>query len=40
VAHHGKALYEKKGKTKQTHPPLDNSTARVNKLEEGETVVC
>jgi hypothetical protein len=36
----GKALYDKKGKAKQTQPPQDNTTAGVNKPREGETVVC
>jgi hypothetical protein len=40
VARLGKALYDKKGKAKQTQPPQDNTTARVNKPVEGETVVC
>jgi hypothetical protein len=40
VARLGKALYEKKGKTKQIQPPQDNTTAGVNKPVEGETVIC
>jgi hypothetical protein len=40
VVHLGKALYNKKGKAKQIQPPQDNITARVNKLVEGETVIC
>jgi hypothetical protein len=40
VVHLGKALYNKKGKAKQNQPPQDNITARVNKLVEGETVIC
>jgi hypothetical protein len=40
VACLGKALYDKKGKAKQTQPPQDNTTTGVNKLVEGETVVC
>jgi hypothetical protein len=40
VARLVKALYDKKGKTKQTQPPQDNTTARVNKPVEGEIVVC
>jgi hypothetical protein len=33
-------LYGKKGKAKQTQPSQDNTAAGVNKLGEGETVVC
>jgi hypothetical protein len=40
VARLGKALYNKKGKTKQIQPPQDNSSTGVNKPVEGETVVC
>jgi hypothetical protein len=40
VARLGKALYDKKDKAKQTQPLQDNTTAGVNKLVEGETVVC
>jgi hypothetical protein len=40
VARLGKALYNKKGKAKQIQPPQDNTTAGVNKLVEGETVIC
>jgi hypothetical protein len=40
VARLGKALYDKKGKAKQTQPPQDNTTAGVNKPMESETVVC
>jgi hypothetical protein len=40
VAHLGKVLYDKKGKAKITQPPQDNTTARVNKPMEGETVLC
>jgi hypothetical protein len=40
VAHLGKALYDKKSKAKQTQPPQDNTTVRVNKPMEGETMVC
>jgi hypothetical protein len=40
VACLGKALYDKKGKTKQIRPPQDNTTAGVNKPMEGETVIC
>jgi hypothetical protein len=35
-----KALYDKKGKSKQIQPPQDNTTAGVNKPVEGETVIC
>ena len=35
-----KAMYDKKGKAKQIQPPLDNTTAEVNKPVEGETVFC
>jgi hypothetical protein len=35
VARLGKALYDKKGKAKQTQPPHDNTTAGVNKPIEG-----
>jgi FtsZ-binding cell division protein ZapB len=40
VARLSKALYDKKGKAKQIQPPQENTTARVNKLVEGETVIC
>jgi hypothetical protein len=40
VARLGKALYDKKGKAKQIQPSQDNTTARVNKPLEGETVIC
>jgi hypothetical protein len=40
VARLGKTLYDKKGKTKQTQPPQDNTTVGVNKSMEGETVIC
>jgi hypothetical protein len=40
LARLGKALYDKKGKTKQIQPPHDNATAAVNKPVEGETVIC
>jgi chromosome segregation ATPase len=40
VARLGKALYDKKGKTKQIQPPQDNTTAGVNNPVEGETVIC
>jgi hypothetical protein len=40
VARLGKALYDKKGKAKQTQPPQDNTTAGVKKPVEGETMVC
>jgi hypothetical protein len=40
VARIGKALYNKKGKAKQIHPPHDNTTAGVNKPMKGETVIC
>jgi hypothetical protein len=39
VARLGKALYDKKGKAKQTLPSQDNTTAGVNNPVEGETVV-
>jgi hypothetical protein len=39
VAHLGKALYDKKGKAKQIHPPQHNTTTGVNKPVEGETVI-
>jgi hypothetical protein len=35
-----KALYDKKGKAKQTQPPRDDTTAEMNKPVEGETMVC
>jgi cell division septum initiation protein DivIVA len=35
-----KALYEKKGKAKQIQPPQDNTTTRVNKTTEAETMIC
>jgi hypothetical protein len=40
LARLGKALYEKKGKAKQIQPSQNNTTARVNKPMEGETVIC
>jgi hypothetical protein len=40
VALLGKALYNKKGKAKQIQPSQDNTTTRVNKPVEGETVIC
>jgi hypothetical protein len=40
VARLGKALYDNKGKAKQIQPPQDNTTAGVNKLVEGKTVIC
>jgi FtsZ-binding cell division protein ZapB len=40
VARLGKTLYDRKGKAKQTQPTQDNTTTRVNKLVEGETLVC
>jgi hypothetical protein len=40
VARLGKALYDKKGKAKQIQLPRDNTTTRVNKPMEGETVIC
>jgi hypothetical protein len=40
VARLGKALCDKKGKAKQIQPPQNNTTARVNKPVEGETVIC
>jgi hypothetical protein len=40
VARLRKALYDKKGKAKQTQPPQDNTTVGVNKTGEGETMVC
>jgi hypothetical protein len=40
VARLGKALYDKKGKAKQIQPPQDNTTMGVNKLVEGETMIC
>jgi hypothetical protein len=39
VAHHGKDLYDKKGKAKQIQHPQDNTNAGVNKPVEGETVI-
>jgi hypothetical protein len=39
VARLGKALYDKKGKAKQTQPLEDNTTAGVNKPVEGEIMV-
>jgi hypothetical protein len=36
----GKALYDKKGKAKQIHPPQDNTPSGVNKPVKGETVIC
>jgi hypothetical protein len=40
VACLGKALYDKKGKSKQTQPPQDNTTVGVKKHVGGETVIC
>jgi hypothetical protein len=40
VARLGKALYDNKGKAKQIQPPQDNTTARVNKPVDGETLIC
>jgi hypothetical protein len=40
VARLGKSLYDKKGKAKQIQPPQDNTTTRVNKHVEGETLIC
>jgi hypothetical protein len=40
VARLGKALYDKKSKAKQTQPAQDNTIVGVNKLVEGEIVVC
>jgi hypothetical protein len=40
VARLVKALYDKKDKAKQIQPPQDNTTVGVNKLVEGETVIC
>jgi hypothetical protein len=40
VARLGRALYDKKGKAKQTQSPKDNTTTGVNKPGEGEIVVC
>jgi hypothetical protein len=40
VARLGKAWYDKKGKAKQIQPPQDNTTTRVNKPIEGETIIC
>jgi hypothetical protein len=40
VARLDKALFDKKGKAKQIQPPQDNTTAGVNKLVKGETVIC
>jgi hypothetical protein len=40
VALLGKALYDKKGKAKQTQPPLNNTIVGVNKPVKGETMVC
>jgi hypothetical protein len=40
VARLAKALYDKKGKAKQTQPPRDNTNVGVNKPVEGETMVC
>jgi hypothetical protein len=39
VACLSKALHDKKGKAKQTQPPQDNTTTRVNKTVEGEIMV-
>jgi hypothetical protein len=40
VAHLVKALYDKKYKAKQIESPQDNTIMGVNKLMEGETMVC
>jgi hypothetical protein len=40
VARLGKTLYDKKCKAIQIQPPQDNTTAGVNKLMEGETMIC
>jgi hypothetical protein len=40
VARLAKDLYNVKGKAKQIRAPQDNTTAGVNKLVEGETVIC
>jgi hypothetical protein len=40
VACLGKALYDRKGKAKQTQHPQDNITGGVNKHVEEETMVC
>jgi GH18 family chitinase len=40
VACLGKALYDKKGKAKQTQLRQDNTSTGVNKHDEGETMVC
>jgi hypothetical protein len=40
VARLGKALYDKKGKTKQIQPSYDNTTMGVNKPVESETKIC
>jgi hypothetical protein len=40
MARLSKALYDNKGKDKQIQPPQDNTTVAVNKLVEGETVIC
>jgi hypothetical protein len=36
----GKALYDKKGKAKQTQHQLDNTTKGVKMPFDGENVVC
>jgi hypothetical protein len=40
VARLGTALYDKKGKAKQIQHSQDNTTTRVNKTMEDETVIC
>jgi hypothetical protein len=40
VARLGKALYDKKVKAKQIQRHQNNTTTGMNKLVEGETVIC
>jgi hypothetical protein len=40
VARLDKALYDKKGKAKQTQPHQDNTNEEVKNTNEGETMVC
>jgi hypothetical protein len=40
VARLGKTFYDEKGKAKQSQPSQDNTTTRVKKPLEGETVIC
>jgi hypothetical protein len=40
VARLTRDLTNKKGKTKQVQPHQDNTTKRVKKLDEEETMVC